>query len=533
MSTSREAAEALTEAAQRHDRTAAWHAVGPIVSEWGRIGRPLPFTEVFELVWSAANNRWFDIAEVLAGAAAGRADATPDVCRLHAQMMMERGFTGEALLRLESLLQNARLSEFDQREARGHLGRIYKDQFVKAAAAGDARASRAALASAIEHYLAWYRHHPDVVWHGINAVALLARPEARDLRSDAVDESRRLATLIVDELRRQPGNRYRDAIHVEAQLALGDPGKAVEALRRYVADRNVSVFSLSNLLRQLRDVWRLDDEDPPAPALLAIISDALLARQDGVLHLAGVDIQRARAGPRTEAVFGTDRFDSLDNYRRGLERCACVARIGRTADVGVGTGSVLPGRLLCDKLDDRFVLVTTAHVVSTDDAERAAGALHPSEAVVTFAAMEGVPPDKEFGVTRVLCSSPRGELDMTVLELSEPVQPRGAYPVAEVLPVRGAAAQVRVIGHPSGRGLSISVNQLLDHETPKLHYRTATEGGSSGSPVFNQDWRLIGLHHAGGDAVPKLNGQTGTYQANEGIWIRAIAERLTRALAVP
>jgi V8-like Glu-specific endopeptidase len=73
---------------------------------------------------------------------------------------------------------------------------------------------------------------------------------------------------------------------------------------------------------------------------------------------------------------------------------------------------------------------------------------------------------------------------------------------------------------------TFSVNELVDHDVPKLHYRTASEGGSSGSPIFNQQWMLMGLHHAGGDAVPRLRGQSGTYQANEGIWIKSICEAL-------
>ena len=32
-------------------------------------------------------------------------------------------------------------------------------------------------------------------------------------------------------------------------------------------------------------------------------------------------------------------------------------------------------------------------------------------------------------------------------------------------------------------------------------------------------WKVVGLHHAGGDFMPKLNGKVGTYAANEGIWI--------------
>ena len=70
----------------------------------------------------------------------------------------------------------------------------------------------------------------------------------------------------------------------------------------------------------------------------------------------------------------------------------------------------------------------------------------------------------------------------------------------------------------------MSVNRLLDHEAPRIHYRTATEGGSSGSPVFNSSWDLVGLHHSGGDAMPRLKGVSGSYQANEGIWIKSVGE---------
>ena len=87
-----------------------------------------------------------------------------------------------------------------------------------------------------------------------------------------------------------------------------------------------------------------------------------------------------------------------------------------------------------------------------------------------------------------------------------------------------------VIGHPEGRGLSFSANRFLDHEAPRLHYSAATEGGSSGSPVFSHDWKLVAVHHTGGDGMPRLNGEPGTYQANEGICIQSICEAISRAL---
>jgi endonuclease G len=57
----------------------------------------------------------------------------------------------------------------------------------------------------------------------------------------------------------------------------------------------------------------------------------------------------------------------------------------------------------------------------------------------------------------------------------------------------------------------------------RLHYRSATEPGSSGSPVFNDLWQLIGLHHYGGTLHRLEPGRTEeTYEANEGIALRAI-----------
>jgi hypothetical protein len=145
------------------------------------------------------------------------------------------------------------------------------------------------------------------------------------------------------------------------------------------------------------------------------------------------------------------------------------------------------------------------------------GSLYPSEAVVSFEALAGAE-GKEFRPGAVLFSSPPKLLDVTILELSDVSLP-DVYPIAPAIPARDSA--VHVIGHPSGRSLSFSSNQLLDHKEPLIHYRTATEGGSSGSPVFNQEWRLIGLHHAGGSSMQKLH-EPGTYEANEGLWIRAI-----------
>jgi hypothetical protein len=48
--------------------------------------------------------------------------------------------------------------------------------------------------------------------------------------------------------------------------------------------------------------------------------------------------------------------------------------------------------------------------------------------------------------------------------------------------------------------------------------------------VFNQDWEVVALHHAGSQACPRLAGN-GTYEANEGITLQSI-RRATEANAL-
>jgi len=117
-----------------------------------------------------------------------------------------------------------------------------------------------------------------------------------------------------------------------------------------------------------------------------------------------------------------------------------------------------------------------------------------------------------------------------VLELAK--QPPGLepYPVADTLPTVNSGQRLYVIGHPRGGGLMFSMqdNRLIDYGAPsdfRVHYRTPTEPGSSGSPVFNGGWELVALHHAGSATMNRIHGP-GTYEANEGIWIQSIRKQL-------
>lgn len=59
-----------------------------------------------------------------------------------------------------------------------------------------------------------------------------------------------------------------------------------------------------------------------------------------------------------------------------------------------------------------------------------------------------------------------------------------------------------IIQHPGGelKQLALRENELVDVLEFHLHYLTDTGRGSSGSPVFNDQWEVVALHHSG---VPK------------------------------
>ncbi len=97
------------------------------------------------------------------------------------------------------------------------------------------------------------------------------------------------------------------------------------------------------------------------------------------------------------------------------------------------------------------------------------------------------------------------------------------------MPLPSAKTKAFVVGHPASGALQFALHDsvLLDVSDDErlMHYRTPTDPGSSGSPVFNWKWEVIALHHAGSPATPRLHGQ-GEYEANEGITLRAIRRKL-------
>lgn len=136
--------------------------------------------------------------------------------------------------------------------------------------------------------------------------------------------------------------------------------------------------------------------------------------------------------------------------------------------------------------------------------------------------------------------SPEEELDFAVIAIGQRVsgphqaQDLGFLPLSDRDDKHVEGMPVNIIQHPNGWSKMVTVrNNLLVKRTPTtLLYDTDTEVGSSGAPVFNDEWDVIALHHYGipyrallpdeGDDIPT--------DVNEGIRASKIVAELRRRL---
>ena len=459
--------------------------------------------------------------------------------RLYAQCLIDTGKASAAVDLLQPLLKRLAKDDPESAEAAGLLGRAFKQIYFDAADKSEAYA-RDALKQAIAAYRAPFEASGNP-WHGINLVALLERARTTGLRTPAGLDAAAIAAALIATLDATPPER-RDAWHLatraEAALGLRDWTRIEDSVRQYVSAPQTQAFHIASTLRQFTQIWDLES-DPRGRTLVDILRARLMQLQGAELRVSPAELQRIgaqEAAPpfQLEAVLGPNGAQTYRWWKTGIERAAAVACVRQRLGARVGTGFLLRaadlglgGRLPADEL----LVLTNFHVVNP---QGASPGLAPGDAEVVF---EAVDANQAYDIAEIVWHSTPDRHDAALLRLATPVQGIAPLPIAAALPVLEDSARVYIIGHPGGRDLAFSFqdNELLDHEGPplgqpaiagvtRLHYRAPTEGGSSGSPVFNSRlWQVIALHHAGGKiGMPKLNGKAGSYGANEGISMASI-----------
>jgi Trypsin-like peptidase domain len=339
-------------------------------------------------------------------------------------------------------------------------------------------------------------------------------PDANALTNDI------LATL--DERERQspePLPAWDEATRMEVYVALGRHKEAADTALRYINHSGADAFELNSTIRQLTEVWQLNDQEPPGNHLLPILKAGHLHKEGATVTgdpkkvLEEADAVGA-AVQDLEAIFGPDRMVTLKWYKKGLEQCNAIARVEKRNGKGHGTGWLVkaadffPGR-------QGVLLLTNNHVVSQMPNPYA---IFPEDAQVNFQALGEVLAVEDV----VVWASSYMELDATFLALKGEPQAKPLELHTRAMQMAQPPPRMYIIGHPRGRDLEFSLqdNCLLACNESLLHYRTPTEPGSSGSPVFEpEDWRVVALHHKGSEEMRRIDGVEGTYEANEGIAI--------------
>jgi endonuclease G, mitochondrial len=198
-----------------------------------------------------------------------------------------------------------------------------------------------------------------------------------------------------------------------------------------------------------------------------------------------------RAGIVLERIINTADFVDVRYLESGAAAARAVCRIdirndsGRT--LGFGTASLVSPRLL----------LTNHHVL--ENAEMAGA----SRAEFNFQdGVDGRPlASTSFALDPVAFFLADSELDFALVAVgagAQALEPFGRNPLIEAEGKAVVGEFVTIVQHPRGHKKQVALreNRIVDLLDSFLHYEADTEPGSSGSPVFNDQWEIVALHHA-------------------------------------
>ncbi|WP_200307072.1 endonuclease [Streptomyces adelaidensis] len=214
-------------------------------------------------------------------------------------------------------------------------------------------------------------------------------------------------------------------------------------------------------------------------------------------------------------VLGLERLIGRNNLTpvAFLEEGALVSRsVGRITISGPGAGHGT-GFMVSPSL-----LLTNNHVLRSQEEAR--------RSVVAFslqAGIDGHPLTPVFQLEPHRFFVTDRALDFSLVAVAErgargeALSSFGRLTLSEALGKVVIGEFVSIIQHPRGepKQLALRENQVVDILDRFMHYECDTREGSSGSPVFNDQWEVVALHHS---AVPKTDDQGRPLSVDGTVW---------------
>jgi hypothetical protein len=206
-------------------------------------------------------------------------------------------------------------------------------------------------------------------------------------------------------------------------------------------------------------------------------------------------------------IFRNRRTRPFHWLKLGTERGQMAGRV--QIGQNIGSGLVMDGGVVGERYAGLPLFFTALHVIPGEFRSL------PKDITIIFDALTDDPQGGMARVERLLAASPANQLNYSVALLD---RWPGRVPPVNLCPRNPAPGDlIFLLGFPRGRGLEVSLddNEVLapdqQHARPALPnpedvllYGAPTEPGSSGSPVFNENWELAAIH-IGADRKSRTN----------------------------
>jgi V8-like Glu-specific endopeptidase len=212
---------------------------------------------------------------------------------------------------------------------------------------------------------------------------------------------------------------------------------------------------------------------------------------------------------KLEKILGANNLKQIAWLEQGVSVARSVCRV--LTPTGLGTGFLIGGNLL----------MTNHHVIPTLSVA--------ADAWVEFNYQLDLAKESTLSHRYRLDEDPdrfhtNTMLDYTIVGIAADPSELNTWgrvrlnPHADPVP----GEHVVIVQHPNGgpKQIALTANQVFHLKGHCLHYTTDTMPGSSGSPVFNDLWQVIAIHHAEGGLQTNANGDKRF--VNEGILMSAI-----------